>query len=197
TYYIKRGTIVLNKIDLSSSKIFIKQRFEMAELIGFETRNKYEIRDSNNEVIGFAAEQQKGLFAFLMRQTLGHWRTFEIHIMNLQRMRSLLCKHPFRFFFQRFEVYTNEGKYLGAAQQRFSIFSKRFDIQDERGAVLFEMSSPIYRIWTFPVKKGNFEYARISKKWAGTATEIFTDKDSFLVEFKSANLSLDHKYLIL
>ncbi len=187
----------MNSLDLSGAKIHIKQRFEMAELVGFETRNKYEIKDSRQEIIGFAAERGKGIFEFLMRQMLGHWRTFEVHILNPLRRPCLVCKHPFRLIFQRFEIYNHTGEFLGAIQQRFSILSKRFDIVDHRGALLFEMSSPIYRIWTFPIRRGNFEYARIVKKWTGIGSEAFTDKDNFEVDFLSANLSEVQKNLIL
>ena len=40
------------------SGLVITQRRELAELIGFETRNKYEIKNEQAQVIGFCAEQR-------------------------------------------------------------------------------------------------------------------------------------------
>ena len=187
----------MSELDLSGSKIFVRQRQEIAELLGFETRNKYEIQNSQQVTIGFAAEQQKGLFGFLLRQFLGHWRTFEVQIFNARRQPYLTCKHPFRFFFQRFEVYNSSGEYIGALQQRFAIFSKKFDILDRREMRLFEMASPLLKMWTFPIRKGNSQYAVIRKKWSGGFTELITDKDNFEIDFISPNLELSHKQIIL
>lgn len=187
----------MSELDLSGPKIFVRQRHEIAELLGFETRNKYEIQNSKQVTIGFAAEQHKGFFGFLLRQFLGHWRTFEVLIFNAQRQPYLTCKHPFRFFFQRFEVYTSSGEYLGALQQRFAIFSKKFDVLDRREMRIFEMASPLLKMWTFPIRKGNSEYAVIRKKWSGGFTELITDKDNFEIDFISPNLELSHKQIIL
>ena len=38
------------------SRMYVQQVFEMAELFGFETRNKYRIRDENSRNLLFAAE---------------------------------------------------------------------------------------------------------------------------------------------
>ena len=38
------------------SRMYVQQVFEMAELFGFETRNKYRIRDENSRDLLFAAE---------------------------------------------------------------------------------------------------------------------------------------------
>jgi uncharacterized protein YxjI len=187
----------MNEIDLSSPKILIKQRYEVAEFLGYETRNKYDILNAEGHLIGYAAEQQKGIWNFLVRQFMGHWRTFDIHIYNIERQRVLTCKHPFRFFFQRFEVYDYQGIYYGALQQRFSIFTKKFDIEDRTGAASFQMSSPLWKLWTFPIKRGNFEYATIQKKWTGLFNELVTDKDNFEIHFLSPHLEPAHKKVIL
>jgi uncharacterized protein YxjI len=187
----------MNEIDLTGSKIYVKQRYEIAEFMGYETRNKYEILDSNQVPIGFAAEQQKGVFGFLLRQFLGHWRTFDVHFFNMQRQRFLTCRHPFRFFFQRFEVYDPQGIFLGALQQRFAIFSKKFDILNRSGTVVLEMSSPLLKMWTFPIRRGNFEVAMIKKKWSGLFTEMVTDKDNFEIDFLTHNLEPSQKQIIV
>ena len=179
------------------NKVLVHQIFEAAELIGFETRNKYEILDEKLQRIGYAAEQEKGIFGFFMRQFLGHWRTFTVYFFDMQRQTVFVAKHPFRFFFQRLEVTDGRGSYIGALQQRFSIFSKKFDVLNRYNQVIMKMSSPIWRIWTFPFYNHGNEVARVEKKWSGVLSEAFTDKDKFLVNFGDKRLGEDLRQLIL
>ncbi|MBI2520660.1 MAG: hypothetical protein HYV97_09590 [Bdellovibrio sp.] len=185
-------------IDLLQRKsVFIRQVHELAEWVGFETRNKYRIQDEKGQELGFAAEQQKGFLGLLLRQVLGHWRTFDIYLYDQAHQNVLIAHHPFRFIFQRLEIRTKDGVALGAIQQRFSLLYKRFDVEDGRGKVLLEVASPIWKIWTFQFNKRERQVAQVSKKWSGLLTEAFTDKDNFLIEFSDAALTADERYLIL
>ncbi len=177
--------------------LLVEQRRELAELIGFETRNKYVISTEGGVMVAYAAEQQKGWLGFLMRQFIGHWRTFDISIYDPSRNPVLVAHHPFRWFFQRLEVSTAEGRPLGALQKRFAWLAKRFDIEDEAGAVRMTVSSPLLSIWTFPFKKGSRSVAVVAKKWGGLLTEGFTDKDRFRVEFQDPRLNQEERLLIL
>lgn len=179
----------------SASELHVRQVRELAELFGFETRNKYELSSPELGPVAFAAEQQKGVLGFLLRQFLGHWRPFEIHFMGPDRRPFLRAVHPFRFFFQRLEVYDAGGRLLGALQQRFAFFTKRFDVLAPDGRVLLEMKSGLFKIWTFPFFRGEQEVARIEKKWSGALTEMFLDKDRFRVVF-AGRLSGEEKVLI-
>lgn len=179
-----------------SSELMIVQRRELAELFGFETRNKYSIEASGAQ-FGFAAEQGKGGLAFLARMFMGHWRTFEIHFFDNARQLALRAVHPFRFFFQRLEVSTADGRLLGAIQQRFALFSKRFDVLDPSERLLLRVSSPIWRPWTFAFEREGRELARVEKKWSGMLQEAFTDADRFRIAFQSPELSFDERALVL
>jgi uncharacterized protein YxjI len=181
----------------SSKQLFVQQRFEMAEVFGFESRNKYAIAATDGTQVGFAAEQQKGFLGFFARQALGHWRTFEIHFFDMARQLVLRAVHPFRLLFQRLEVFDAGGTAVGAIQQRFAIFSKRFDVEDARGRVLLTVSSPFWRIWTFPFMRADRKVAVIEKKWSGVGIEIFTDKDNFRIGFDDPALSPAERQLIL
>jgi len=179
-----------------SSELMIVQKRELAELFGFETRNKYSI-EANGAPFAFAAEQGKGGLAFLARMFMGHWRTFEIHFFDDARQLVLRAVHPFRFFFQRLEVSTAEGRPLGSIQQRFAVFSKRFDVSDAGDRLLLSVSSPIWRPWTFAFQRDGRELARVEKKWSGMLQEAFTDADRFRVAFQSPELSLEERALVL
>lgn len=178
-------------------KLFVKQVFEIAEIIGFETRNKYRVCDEGGRDLMYAAEQQKGFLGILMRQFFGHWRSFDIHFFDMNRQQVMTGTHPFRWFFQCLEVRTRDGRFIGKIERRWGIFNKKFDVHDAMGRIVLEVSSPFWRIWTFPFKRGPNERARVSKKWSGLGYELFTDRDTFLVEFLDRNLMMEERSLIL
>lgn len=179
-----------------SNEITIVQKRELAELFGIETRNKYSI-EVNGAPFAYAAEQGKGGLAFLARMFVGHWRSFEIHFFDNARQLVLRAVHPFRFFFQRLEVSSADGRPLGAIQQRWAFFSKKFDVTDPGGRVLLRVSSPLWRPWTFAFERDGHELARVEKKWSGMLREAFTDADRFRVMFQSHQLGLDERSLVL
>ena len=178
-------------------RIKIKQLTEFTELLGFETRNKYLIRSDDNTSIGYAAEQGKGLLGLLFRSYFGHWRKFEIHFFDNQKVLLFKAIHPFRWFFQCLEIYDENNKFLGRLEQRWGILTKKFDLHDSSDNVIATMRSGFFRIWSFPIKKNGAQYALISKKWSGLLKELFLDADSFLLEFQDPAISEDIKKVLL
>ncbi|RZA22876.1 MAG: hypothetical protein EOP10_14240 [Proteobacteria bacterium] len=178
-------------------EIFVRQRRELGELFGFETRNKYEILNRNSQLIGYAAEQSKGIMGFIGRQFLGHWRPFEITLFSPSREPLYRANHPFRWIFKRMELIDHTGRMIGAVQQRFAFIYKRFDIQAADGRVLFTMSSAPWKLWTFPFQRDGREVGVLRKKWSGIFSEAFTDKDNFQVAFGDGSLSNDDRLLML
>jgi Zn-finger nucleic acid-binding protein/uncharacterized protein YxjI len=182
---------------LNLQKLFIRQTGEPLELLGFETRNRYAIFDEHKNAVGFLSEQGKGVGSFLMRQVFGHWRPFHVHILSASRAHALTLNQPFRFWFKRMELRDPSGVYIGAIQRRFSIFHKYFVIEDAQGSVTLQVKSPLYRIWTFVFTRHGIELARLTKRFSGLLTELFTDRDNFAIEFKSQKLTEDERRLIL
>jgi hypothetical protein len=178
-------------------ELFVVQKKELAELFGFETRNKYAI-EAGGTPLAYAAEQGKDFFGFVARWLLGHWRRFEIHVFDANRALWFRAVHPFRFFFQRLEVVMADGRVVGAIQQRWAVFSKRFDVTDANGHVILTVKSPLWKPWTFAFAKpeGLSEIALVQKKWSGTLTEVFTDADRFRVAFRP-ELGSDERVLVL
>jgi uncharacterized protein YxjI len=177
--------------------VWVHQVHEIGEWFGFETRNKYQIMDEKKVIIGYAAEQQKGIFGFILRQYLGHWRKFDVHFFTAERQLTLIGHHPFRWYFKRIEVNDANGKLIGAIQKRFSLLNKRFDIENERGLTIMEVASPIWRIWTFTFMSQGNQVAQVKKKWSGLLAEAFTDKDNFKVEFTSPTMTESEKTVVI
>lgn len=177
--------------------LIVKQRKELAELFGFEARNKYEFLTEDGQTVAFAAEQQRGALGLILRQVLGHWRSFNIHIFDQRRQEVGRAIHPFRWFFQRLEVINPHGKKVGALQQRFALLHKKFDLESGDGRVKMTVYSPFWRIWTFPVMAEGREVARVEKKWSGLLKETFLDADNFRVSFLDPRLSQDDRLLLM
>lgn len=178
------------------ARLKVSQRDEPAEWFGFETRNSYDVTDENGRPIAFAAEQGEGAASFFARQFLGHWRSFEILVYTAEHDEALVVRHPFRPFLQRLEVLDGAGGPLGTIQQRLSLLSKRFDVLNAKGQVIMEVASPIWKRWTFPFMSDGREVARVKKKWSGFFSEMFTDRDDFLLEYGS-ELREDERRLVL
>lgn len=184
-----------NLAPLQTPDLFVRQKRELAEFFGFETRNKYAISTPDRQEVLYAAEQRSGLLGMLAMYLLGHWRTFDIAFFDGARHEVFRAHHPFRVFFQRLEV-SSQGRLVGAIQQRFSVFTKRFDVLDANGNLLFEMKSGLFKLWTFPFFKGGQQVAVVEKKWSGVFNELFSDKDNFRVSF-GPGLSIDERMLVL
>ncbi len=179
------------------TQIMVRQRHELAEWFGFETRNKYEFSTTNGTPIVFAAEQGKGILGFIFRQYLGHWRSYNIVFFDPNRQEVMRAVHPFRWYFREFNVFTQNNRYIGKVVKIFSIFTKKFEVRDELNNLIFEVSSPIWKLWTFPFLSAGRQRAQIQKKWTGLLAEAFTDKDNFLIQFEDSSLTENQRKLIL
>ncbi|MFN5855621.1 MAG: phospholipid scramblase-related protein [Pseudanabaenaceae cyanobacterium] len=180
-----------------ANAIYVRQKFEIAELFGFETRNRYQIQTEDGHQFGYCAEPKVGFGDAIMRQFFGHWRVFDIVGTDLNNQQVFRAHHPFRWFFQRLDVFGAGDRPVGSLQQRFAWLNKKFDFLDTRGRVIMTMTSPFWKIWTFPIKKDGRDVSVIEKKWSGFSKEIFTDADNFRVRFTDGKLTADDKLLLL
>ena len=178
--------------------VVVRQRKELLELIGIETRNKYEVLSDDQQQIGFIAERGKSIGAALSRYIFGHWRSFEFLIFDADRQRIGTARHPFRWFFQKLDVRNNDGILLGTLKQNLSILWKNFSLKDGHGRIVARVSSPPWSFWTFVFKdQSGTEMARIEKKWSGLGRELFTDADTFKVTFTQTSIPNDLRNVLV
>lgn len=183
---------------LAAKKLHVQQVLEGFEImLGYETRNKYRILDENLTPVAFAAEASQGFAAALMRGFFKHWRTFEIEIFDQSRNLIYRAKFPFRWFFKTLYLEDSSGRLMGHLQARFAIFHKKFDLHDANGRLIAEIASPWFKLWNFEFQKNNQKLGTIQKKWSGGITELFTDKDNFIVSFAQPDLDLETKALMV
>lgn len=182
---------------LSQSQILhVRQIHEPWELIGFETRNKYSVLDEEGRDLAFCAEQSTGWGGRVLRQVFGHWRSFKVLIFDDQKVPLFQLDFPFRWFFKTLFIKSHEGRIVGKLQQRFSFFRKKFDILDPYGRLIASINSPFFKIWTFEFFDRGKSLGKIEKKWSGSLSEIFTDKDNFVIVF-NPRITSEMKILML
>lgn len=172
----------LEQIVGDRTHLMVRQTKEWGEiLIGFESKNRFEILDDQGQNLGLAAEESKGVGAIFARNLLGKCRKASIHIYNQDGTKIGRGEKPFRWWFHRMEVFDGDKK-IGAIQRKWSLLNRKFAIENADGKEVMEIFSPMFRIWTFKLLFQGEECGRISKKWGGMLKEMFTDADSFGME---------------
>uniref|UniRef100_A0A8B9DU44 Phospholipid scramblase n=1 Tax=Anser cygnoides TaxID=8845 RepID=A0A8B9DU44_ANSCY len=184
------GLEYLTQID----QILIHQQTELLEIfLGFESNNKYEIKNTLGQRVYFAVEDTD----CCTRNCCGPSRPFTIRIMdNLGRevitlQRPLRCSSCcFPCCLQEIEIQAPPGTPVGYVVQNWHPCLPKFTIQDERRMDVLKISGPC--VVCSCCEDVNFEVktldeistiGKISKQWTGFLKEAFTDADNFGVAF--------------
>ena len=177
--------------------ILIRQRREIVEFMGVETRNKYDIYGTHSKVIAFVEEQGKSTLSMIFRNIFGHWRQFQFRVFAPDGTPLLIVNHPFKFFLPRLELRTFGGKDIGSVNQKISFLSKKFILSTRENPESLIMDSPLWRPWQFTFYRKHQEVALLQKKFSGLFNEVFTDKDNFALSFYDTQLTQEERLLIL
>ena len=103
----------------------------------------------------------------------------------------------FFFLLSHLQVQDGDGREVGSLRRRFSLWGRRFTIEDSVGTVLAEIHGPYFRLNTFMVYKQGEEIGRVTKQWSGIGREAFTDADTFRVEMETSKIDQDFSLLML
>ncbi len=166
--------------------ILVRQQLELGEIVlGFEARNRFEICTEDGEVIGSAAEQGSGFGAMVGRQIFGRCRKATVHIYDAAGEKLGRGEKPFRWFFQRMDVYDG-SKRIGAIERKWSWLSRRLVVENAAGEQVMELVGPILLLGrgTFRLMFQGQEVGSVRKKWSGVLREAFSDADTFGVVYE-------------
>lgn len=162
----------------------IKQNVEMLEaLTGIETANSYVVKDGMNNVVFHAIEESGGVGDLLVRNYLQSARPFTMRVQELHGDTAFVIQRPFRFFFSEIEIQDPMGRRMGGVQREFAFVNSRYTVTGRRPTEKYEIFGPLFRPWTFKIRKQGQDCGLISKRWAGLRKEAFTDADAFGIEF--------------
>nr|XP_037268323.1 phospholipid scramblase 1-like [Rhipicephalus microplus] len=189
--HIPPGLEYLGMID----QVIIKQKVQLLEVFtGYETANKYSIKNSMGQDIFFAVEDTD----CCTRNCCGPIRPFGIKVLDNFKREVMYIERPLRcdtcWFpccLQTLEVMAPPGTTLGYVVQEWSIIYPRFRIENAMHEAVLRIEGPACR-WSccgsdvvFHVlsKDGQTQVGRISKQWSGLLKEAFTDAENFGISF--------------
>ncbi|RWS20111.1 phospholipid scramblase 1-like isoform X3, partial [Leptotrombidium deliense] len=184
------GLEYLTQID----QLLVHQKVELLEaLVGFETKNKYAIKNSLGQQVYFAAEDTD----CCTRMCCGNMRPFDMKILDNNLREVIHIYRPCRCIgccfpccMQELEVTAPPGTVVGYVKQRWSLCIPSFDIENAAGDTVLKLEGPCLttrccRDVNFPVysSDGQTQVGNISKQWSGLVRETFSKADHFGVNF--------------
>ncbi|KAK1787765.1 hypothetical protein P4O66_016248 [Electrophorus voltai] len=174
-------------------QILVHQKIELLEaIIGFETNNQYEIKNSMGQKIYSAKEQND----CCTRNCCGPQRSFDLKIKDHNDQEVIHLIKPFRCTscmcpccLQEMEVQAPPGTTIGYVIQNWHPFLPKLSILGTANETLLTIEGPLCAISccgdvNFDVKgKDGHVIGRISKQWSGLIKEGLTDADNFGISF--------------
>ncbi|XP_075919758.1 phospholipid scramblase 1-like [Petromyzon marinus] len=184
------GLEYLTQID----QVLVHQQVELLEaILGFETNNRYVVKNSVGQQVYFAAERTD----CCTRQCCGPLRPFEIQVTDNAGQEVLHLHRPLRCgscccpcCLQEIEVQSPPGTPIGYIVQKWHICLPIFSVLNAEREEVLKIKGPCIpcRCCTdvnFKVlaKDGETEVGKITKQWTGLVREAFTDAENFGVQF--------------
>ncbi|RZF42929.1 hypothetical protein LSTR_LSTR000552 [Laodelphax striatellus] len=178
----------------SIDQLLIHQQVELVEvLIGFETANKYLIKNSVGQQVYYAAEDSD----CCARNCCGPLRPFEMNILDNYGREVIHFSRPMSCqgcccpcCLQSLEVYAPPGNLIGKIEEEWSFLTPIFTVKNAAGDTVLKIEGPICtfqlcsdRIFKVLSADGSDVVGQISKQWGGLLREMFTDADQFGVTF--------------
>ncbi|BFZ00262.1 hypothetical protein BsWGS_03302 [Bradybaena similaris] len=191
------GLEYLTQVD----QLLVKQKIEALEAFtGFETNNKYEVKNTMNQRVYIAVEDT----CCCTRNCCGASRPFDMKIMDNHKREVMHLSRPLRcsscFFpccLQKLTVEAPKGSVIGYVRQAWSCCHPKYKINSASDQTLLRVKGPCCRCnmcgdIEFQITSADEEthVGEITKQWSGIGKEIFTDADNFGVTFP---LDLDTK----
>ncbi|CAH1731042.1 phospholipid scramblase 2-like [Aphis gossypii] len=177
------------------NQLFVTQQVEVIEtLVGFETNNKYSIKNDAGQKVYYAVEEND----CCTRNCCDEIRPFEMKILDnyqnevIHLSRPLACQSCcFPCCLQKMEVFSPPGCLVGTVEQNWSILKPIFTIRNAANEEVLKIEGPIceYSMCGCDVefkilsKDKTTVIGRISKQWSGFLREVFTDADFFGITF--------------
>ncbi|XP_061708739.1 phospholipid scramblase 1 isoform X3 [Cydia pomonella] len=176
------------------NQLLVHQKVELLEaFVGFETNNKYTIKNSVGQKVYFAVEDND----CCTRMCCGPMRPFDMKILDnfqnevIHLRRPLACSTCWcPCWLQSMEVTAPPGTVIGSIEQEWSICKPSFVIKNAAGDVVLRIKGPLctysicgdvgFKVYS---KDGENKVGKITKQWSGLAREAFTDADYFGISF--------------
>ncbi|KAF3827205.1 hypothetical protein GH733_002691, partial [Mirounga leonina] len=177
-------------VSLLLDLIIIHQQVELLGMIlGTETSNKYEIKNSLGQRVYFAVEESicfNRTFCSTLRScTLKITDNSGREVITVNRpLRCNSCWFP--CYLQELEIQAPPGTIVGYVAQKWDPFLPKFTIQNANKEDILKVDGPCatcgcFGDVDFEVKTINekLTIGKISKYWSGFVNDVFTNADNF------------------
>lgn len=179
----------------NATSFHVKQKIELLEILtGWETENKYTVKDQAGNKIFYVGERSD----MCMRLCCDKMRAFTLevkdtrgqNVLNFERALDCTCFcglcNP-----DTLTVNTSNGQKLGAVQEKCSLLFPKFKLKNGADQTVLKVEGPIcpiafgcgqpivFRLLT----PQGVSIGTISKEWSGFVRELFTDADYFSISF--------------
>ena len=157
--------------------------FLVREHVGmFKAANNYDIFDpATDRKILECREPNLGFFTKLLRfSDYKRMTPFEVVISTPAGQRVLTVRRGVSLFLSKVEVLDENNRLIGIFKQKFFSIGGAFDILDQREEPVCMLKGK-WTSWEFQFLARDLELARVSKKWAGLAREMFTTADNYVL----------------
>lgn len=173
--------------------LIVRQQREMMEVFTpIETANRYSIHTQDGAQIMYAYEDSGAM----SRQFMGSHRPLSIHVVDSDSRPVLEASRDFFWLRSHLRV-SADGRRLGTLNRQGWI-GRKFSLADANDASIARIAAGIFSPHTFVAKDAQGEeIARITKQWSGFGREMFTDADTFAIEFVDGATDQDFRLLML
>ncbi|XP_077296213.1 phospholipid scramblase 1 isoform X3 [Arctopsyche grandis] len=175
-------------------QLLVHQKVEILEVLtGFETNNKFTVKNSIGQKVYHAVEDTD----CLTRNCCGPMRPFEMKILDNYRNQVINMHRPlacesccFPCCLQSMEISAPPGTVVGTVEQEWSLCSPTFAVKNAAGSTVLRIEGPMCRFgicgdveFKVMALDGETVVGKISKQWSGLLREAFTDADYFGITF--------------
>ncbi|KAG8906854.1 hypothetical protein FRB99_005914 [Tulasnella sp. 403] len=186
---------------LANDALVVTRQIEMMNIfMGFEVANRYAINDVNGNVVGYIAEEERGLFGTMARQLFRTHRAFRSVIMDVNGTPVLWIHRPFswinsRLYVQRKVVDESPAPgaeelsliKFGEARQQWHPWRRKYHLFLGRDGSQFhqfaEIDSGLFAWDFFLQNEMDVNLGSIRKGWTGVGRELFTDTSQYTIRF--------------
>lgn len=175
-------------------QLIVQQQIDMIEMFtGWETSNRYVVKNIRGEPVYYAVEQTD----LITRNYFGSGRPFDILVMDNMRTVVLRMRRPFQLqgyaccgLTQEIEITSGAGQLLGIVREKFHMCARRFKVKNAAGQTMLRIDGPACTFdWIdtdFDLLTADDQQQKIgviTRHFPGFIQEMYTHADVFGVRF--------------
>ena len=127
---------------------------------------------------------------------MGTHRPLSIHVVDGNGSPVLEANRDFFWLLSHLRI-SADGRRIGTLNRKSGL-KRKFSLADANDRELTQIVGTIFRPYTFIAEDAQGdELARITKQWGGLGREMFTDADTFVVQFTDGSADRHFRLLML